>query len=175
MLLVQSRRAARTSSTGDLVRLADQDRARWDAGLMAEGRALLRQCLARNQPGPYQIQAAINAVHADARTAADTDWPQIVVLYDQLVALTPTPIVALNRAVAVAEVQGPAAALRLVEALPLVEMHLWHAIRADLLRRLGRAPEAAEAYAARSVAPAMPASAPSCSVSRDSLRVSYRS
>jgi RNA polymerase sigma-70 factor (ECF subfamily) len=175
MLLVQSRRAARTTSTGDLVRLADQDRARWDASLMAEGQALLRQCLARNQPGPYQIQAAINAVHAAARTAADTDWPQIVVLYDQLFALTPTPIVALNRAVAVAEVQGPVPALRLVETLPLVEMHLWHAIRADLLRRLGHAPEAAEAYAAAISRAGNARERAFLQRQRDSLRVSYRS
>ena len=175
MLLVQSRRAARTSSTGDLVRLADQERGRWDAALTAEGQALLRRCLARNQPGPYQIQAAIHAVHADARTAADTDWPQIVVLYDQLVALTPTPIVALNRAVAVAEVQGPAAALRLVDALPLVEMRLWHAIRADLLRRLGRAPEADEAYAAAIGLAGNARERAFLQRQRDSLRVSYRS
>lgn len=146
MLLVDSRRAARTSADGELVLLADQDRDRWDRELIAEGQDLVRQCLRRNRPGPYQIQAAINAVHSDARDAADTDWQQIVHLYDQLIAVTPTPVVALNRAVAVAEVEGPAAALRLVDALPLDGYHLFHAIRADLLRRLGRTGEAASAY-----------------------------
>lgn len=146
MLLVDSRRAARTSADGQLVLLTDQDRDRWDRELIAEGQDLVRQCLRRNQPGPYQIQAAINAVHSDARDAADTDWQQIVHLYDQLIAVTPTPVVALNRAVAVAEVEGPAAALRLVDALPLDGYHLFHAIRADLLRRLGRTGAAASAY-----------------------------
>jgi RNA polymerase sigma-70 factor, ECF subfamily len=130
------------------VLLADQDRSRWDVGLIAEGQALVRRCLRRNRPGPYQVQAAINAVHSDAPTAADTDWRQIVVLYDQLLALTPTPVVALHRAVAVAEVEGPAAGLALVDALDLSTYHVFHAIRADLLRRLGRHGEAAAAYAA---------------------------
>jgi len=148
MLLVESRRATRTTPDGDLVLLADQDRGRWDRGLIAEGQAIVRQCLRRNQPGPYQIQAAINAVHSDAPDAAATDWWQILCLYDQLLLLAPSPIVALNRAVAVAEVEGPAAALTLVDGLDLGGYHLFHAIRADLLRRLGRTPEAAQAYEA---------------------------
>jgi RNA polymerase sigma-70 factor (ECF subfamily) len=146
MLLVQSRRATRTTPDGDLVLLADQDRARWDADLIAEGQELVRRCLRRDQPGLYQIQAAINAVHSDAATAADTDWSQIVALYDQLQSLAPSPIVALNRAVAVAEVTGPEEALRLVDGLDLDGFHLFHAIRADLLRRLGRRGAAAQAY-----------------------------
>ena len=148
MLLVESRRGARTTPHGDLVLLADQDRDRWDRDLIAEGQAIVRRCLRRNQPGPYQLQAAINAVHSDAPTAAATDWLQILALYDQLIALSPSPVVALNRAVAVAEVEGPDAALRLVDALDLGGYHLFHAIRADLLRRLGRASEAAQAYEA---------------------------
>jgi len=146
MLLVESRRAARTTSDGRLVLLADQDRGRWDRGLIAEGQAIVRACLRRNQPGPYQVQAAINAVHSDAPTADDTDWRQILRLYDQLLSLTPTPVVALNRAVAVAEVDGPQAALTLVDGLDLAGYHLFHAIRADLLKRLGRDAEAAPAY-----------------------------
>lgn len=146
MLLSESRRAARTGADGSLVPLAEQDRGRWDRSLIAEGHALVRQCLRRNRPGPYQVQAAINAVHADAPVAAATDWTQILRLYDQLAALTPSPVVALNRAVAVAEVRGPAAALALVDALPLAGYHLFHAIRADLLTRLGRTEEAAAAY-----------------------------
>ena len=148
MLLVESRRGARATPHGDLVLLADQDRDRWDRDLIAEGQAIVRRCLRRNQPGPYQLQAAINAVHSDAPTAAATDWLQILALYDQLMALSPSPVVALNRAVAVAEVEGPDAALRLVDALDLGGYHLFHAIRADLLRRLGRASEAAQAYEA---------------------------
>jgi RNA polymerase sigma-70 factor, ECF subfamily len=148
MLLVSSRRATRTTPDGDLVLLADQDRRRWDRGLIAEGQAIVRACLRRNQPGPYQLQAAINAVHSDAPDAAATDWWQILQLYDQLLSLTPSPVVALNRAVAVAEVSGPAAALDLVDALDLRGYHLFHAIRADLLRRLGRDGEAALAYEA---------------------------
>jgi RNA polymerase sigma-70 factor (ECF subfamily) len=146
MLLTHSRRAARVAPDGELVLLADQDRALWDRELIAEGQALVRRCLRRNQPGPYQLQAAINAVHSDAPTAADTDWRQIVVLYDHLMALAPSPVVALNRAVAVAEVSGPEAGLELVEALDLDRHHLFHAVRADLLRRLGRHSEAAVAY-----------------------------
>jgi RNA polymerase sigma-70 factor (ECF subfamily) len=150
MLLTESRRAARTGPAGDLVRLAEQDRTRWDAALIAEGQDLVRACLRRGQPGPYQIQAAINAVHSDAAAAADTDWRQITVLYDQLYALAPTPVVALHRAVAVAEVAGPELALSLVDGLggELAAYHLYHAIRADLLRRLDRPAEAAAAYAA---------------------------
>jgi RNA polymerase sigma-70 factor (ECF subfamily) len=148
MLLVESRRAARTTPDGDLVLLADQDRGLWDRGLIAEGQAIVRQCLQRNQPGPYQVQAAINAVHSDAPAAAATDWWQILQLYNQLLSLAPSPVVALNRAVAVAEVEGPDAALTLVDTLDLGDYHLFHAIRADLLRRLGRDAEAALAYEA---------------------------
>jgi RNA polymerase sigma-70 factor (ECF subfamily) len=148
MLLVESRRAARTSAGGDLVLLADQDRGQWDRGLIAEGQAIVRRCLRRDQPGPYQIQAAINAVHSDAPAAAATDWPQILQLYDQLLALAPSPVVALHRAVAVAEVGGPDAALALVDGLDLGGYHLFHAIRGHLLRRLGRTAEAAMAYEA---------------------------
>jgi RNA polymerase sigma-70 factor (ECF subfamily) len=146
MLLVDARRAARTTADGALVLLADQDRSRWDRDRIAEGQALVRRCLRRNQPGPYQVQAAINAVHSDAPAAAATDWRQILALYDQLLTLTPSPVVALNRAVAVAEVEGPAGALALVDGLELDGYHLFHAIRADLLRRLGRDAEAALAY-----------------------------
>jgi RNA polymerase sigma-70 factor (ECF subfamily) len=146
MLLTDARRAARIGAEGDLVRLADQDRSTWNRALITEGQALVRRCLRRNQPGPYQIQAAINAVHSDAPSAADTDWRQILQLYDQLLDVAPGPIVALNRAVAVAEVQGPHAALHLVDALDLGRYYVFHAVRADLLRRLGRATEAAEAY-----------------------------
>jgi RNA polymerase sigma-70 factor (ECF subfamily) len=148
MLLIEARTGARTTSSGDLVLLAEQDRARWDRGLIAEGQALVRQCLRRNRPGPYQIQAAINAVHSDAATADATDWSQILQLYDQLIALAPSPVVALNRAVAVAEVDGPHAALTIVDGLDLEHYYLFHAIRADLLRRLGRYGEAASAYEA---------------------------
>jgi RNA polymerase sigma-70 factor, ECF subfamily len=146
MLLVESRRAARTTPEGDLVLLRDQDRGLWDRALVAEGQTLVRQCLRRGQPGPYQIQAAINAVHSDAPTAEATDWRQIVALYDQLLAVEPSPVVALHRAVAVAEVDGPAAGLQLVDALDLGGYHLLHSVRADLLRRLGRDAEAAQAY-----------------------------
>jgi RNA polymerase sigma-70 factor (ECF subfamily) len=147
MLLLESRRAARASADGALVLLADQDRARWDGRLIAEGQRIVRQCLTRNEPGPYQIQAAINAVHSDARSATETDWRQVLALYDQHMAIAPSPVVALNRAVAVAEVDGPGAALALVDGLDdLGGYYLFHAIRADLLRRLGRAAEAAVAY-----------------------------
>ena len=148
MLLAESRRAARVTAAGAFVPLADQDRLRWDRALIAEGQAIVRHCLRRNQPGPYQIQAAINAVHSDAPTAAATDWRQIIQLYDQLLALAPNEVVALNRAVAVAEVKGPDAALALVEGLDLDGYYLFHAIRADLLRRLGRDADAAKAYKA---------------------------
>jgi RNA polymerase sigma-70 factor (ECF subfamily) len=184
MLLTESRRAARTGPDGSLVLLADQDRTRWDRGLIAEGQELVRRCLRRGQPGPYQIQAAISAVHSDTAyrdtahgdaagpdeargddagrdaagpgAAAATDWGQILQLYDQLLAVAPSPVVALNRAVAVAEVEGPATALALVDGLGetaaggagpgLAGYHVFHAIRADLLRRLGRDAEAAAAY-----------------------------
>ncbi|HET9291716.1 MAG TPA: RNA polymerase sigma factor [Actinomycetes bacterium] len=148
MLLVSSRRDARTGDGGELVLLADQDRGRWDRDQIAEGQAIVRRCLRRGQPGPYQLQAAINAVHSDAPTAAATDWGQILALYDQLLALAPSPVVALNRAVAVAEVEGPEAALALVDGLDLDGYRLFHAIRADLLRRLGRDAEAVAAYEA---------------------------
>jgi RNA polymerase sigma-70 factor (ECF subfamily) len=146
MLLVESRRAARTTPEGDLVLLRDQDRGLWDRALVAEGQTLVRQCLRRGQPGPYQIQAAINAVHSDAPTAEATDWRQIVALYDQLLAVEPSPVVALHRAVAVAEVDGPAAGLQLVDALDLGGYRLLYSVRADLLRRLGRDAEAAQVY-----------------------------
>jgi len=148
MLLVSSRRAARATPDGDLVVLADQDRSRWDRDRIAEGQAIVRRCLRRNRPGPYQVQAAINAVHSDAPAAAATDWWQILELYDQLMEVAGSPVVALNRAVAVAEVEGPEAALALVDGLDLDGYHLFHAIRADLLRRLGRDAEAALAYEA---------------------------
>jgi len=146
MLLVESRRVARSTQDGGLILLANQDRKLWDRDLIAEGQALVRECLRLNHRGPYQIQAAIQAVHSDAPTAAGTDWVQIVQLYDQLLHFTPTSVVALNRAVAVAEVNGPAVALALVDGSPLNDYHLFHAVRADLLRRLGRFQEAAEAY-----------------------------
>jgi RNA polymerase sigma-70 factor (ECF subfamily) len=148
MLLAHARMATRTTPDGELVPLADQDRTRWDHDLVAEGQAIVRQCLRRNQPGPYQIQAAINAVHSDAPSETATDWGQILRLYDQLLVVAPSPVVALNRAVAVAEVDGPQQALALVDDLApgLDAYHVFHAIRADLLRRLGRTPEAALAY-----------------------------
>jgi RNA polymerase sigma-70 factor (ECF subfamily) len=145
MLLNDSRRSARTSD-GRLVLLADQDRSAWDRDLITEGQDLVRRCIRRGQPGPYQLQAAIAAVHSDADTAADTDWPQIVQLYDHLMQIAPSPVAALNRAVAVAEVDGPSAGLALVDALDLDGFGLFHAIRADLLRRAGRTDEAAQAY-----------------------------
>jgi RNA polymerase sigma-70 factor, ECF subfamily len=146
LLLTEARRPARVGPHGELVLLADQDRSAWDRRLMAEGQALVRECLRRNRPGPYQIQAAINAVHSDAASAAETDWGQIVALYDQLMAVAPSPVVALHRAVAVAEVSGPAAGLALIDGLELSRHHLFHAVRADLLRRLGRRAEAEAAY-----------------------------
>jgi RNA polymerase sigma-70 factor (ECF subfamily) len=146
LLLTESRRAARTAADGTPVLLPDQDRTRWDSALVAEGQALVRACLRRNSPGPYQIQAAINAVHSDAPTAADTDWRQILALYDQLHRLAPTPIVALNRAVALAEIDGPQAGLAAVDDLPLADYRFFHATRASFLERLGRGPEAVTAY-----------------------------
>ena len=146
MLLVDARRATRTSASGELVPLAEQDRAGWHHGLIGEGQDLVRECLAGNQPGPYQLQAAIHAVHSDALVASATDWMQILQLYDQLLSMAPSPIVELNRAVAVAEVDGPAAALALVDALDVDDYYLFHAIRADLLRRLHRNGEAVAAY-----------------------------
>ncbi|MBY8870386.1 sigma-70 family RNA polymerase sigma factor [Micromonospora sp. PLK6-60] len=146
MLLTESRRPARTGPDGSLVPLAEQDRDRWDRALIREGQELVRRCLRRGRPGPYQLQAAINAVHSDAPDAAGTDWRQILALYDHLLALRPGPVVALNRAVALAEVAGPAAALALVDALDLAGYHVFHAVRADLLRRLDRRAEAVAAY-----------------------------
>ena len=148
MLLIDARRAARIDAGGAIVKLSDQDRGAWRRPLIEEGQALLRECLAQNWPGPYQLQAAINAVHSDAPDAAHTDWRQIQALYDQWMAIAPGPLVALNRAVAVAEIDGPALALRLVDELALGKYHLFHAVRADLLRRLGRMTDAAAAYRA---------------------------
>lgn len=146
LLLIDARRPARTAPDGSLVLLPDQDRARWDRERIAEGQAIVRACMRRNLPEPYQIQAAINAVHSDAPTAADTDWHQIVQLYDQLLVFQPTPVVAMNRAIAVAERDGPDAGLALLDGLDLDGYHLFHAARADLLARLGRAAEADAAY-----------------------------
>jgi RNA polymerase sigma factor (sigma-70 family) len=148
MLLQESRRPARVAADGSLVLLADQDRTRWDRALITEGQDLVRRCLRRDQPGPYQLQAAMNAVHSDAPTAADTDWRQLVQLYNHLATLDPSPVVALNRAVAIGEVEGPAAALTLVDDLDLGGYYLFHAIRAELLKRLDRREEAAAAYRA---------------------------
>jgi RNA polymerase sigma-70 factor (ECF subfamily) len=143
LLLTEARRAARVGPSGELVTLPEQDRALWDRELIAEGHELVRRCLRRGRPGPYQIQAAVNAVHTDGPA---TDWTQVLALYDQLLALTPTPIVALNRAVAVAEVHGPAEALAAVDELDIPGYHLLPAARADLLTRLGRTDEARAAY-----------------------------
>jgi RNA polymerase sigma-70 factor (ECF subfamily) len=170
MLLTGSRRAARTTGNGGLVLLAGQDRSRWDQVMIAEGQDLVRACLRRSQPGPYQLQAAISAVHSDAPTAAATGWQQILALYDQLLAVAPGPVVALNRAVAVAEVDGPAAALSLVDGLALDGYYLFHAIRADLLRRLGRGAEAALAYDAALARAGNPAERDFLRRSRESIR-----
>ncbi|HYN29438.1 MAG TPA: RNA polymerase sigma factor [Dermatophilaceae bacterium] len=145
MVLTEARRESRVRD-GQLVPLGEQDRAGWDRALVAEGHDLVRASLATNRPGRYQILAAINAVHTDAPAAADTDWAQVVALYDRLARLDPSPVVALNRAVAVAELDGPKVTLTLVDRLPLAGYHAWHAARADLLRRLGRTTEAKEAY-----------------------------
>jgi RNA polymerase sigma-70 factor (ECF subfamily) len=145
MLLTEARRASRLRN-GRLVPLADQDRTEWDRSLVEEGHRLVRECLSVNRPGRYQLLAAINAVHTDAATAADTDWSQVVALYDKLSQLDPSPIVALNRAVAIAEIDGPQVALAQVDQLPLAGYHAWHATRADFLRRLGRNAEAREQY-----------------------------
>jgi RNA polymerase sigma-70 factor, ECF subfamily len=145
MLLIDARRAARTTESGELVRLADQDRTRWDAARSQEGRGIMRALLLRDQPGPYQVQAAINAVHSDP---PPTDWQQIVTLYDQLLVFTPTPVVRLNRAIALAETDGPQAALAELDTLELAGYHLFSATRADVLRRLQRDDEADTMYAA---------------------------
>ena len=154
LLLTESRFRSRITADGALLLLRDQDRSRWDRALIEEGHALVRACLRRDRPGPYQLQAAINAVHTDAESVQATDWPQILTLYDQLLALAPTPVVALNRAIAVGEVHGPQAALDLVDRLDLPDYHALHATRADLLRRLGRLGHAVAAYdAAAALAP----------------------
>ncbi len=147
LLLTESRRSSRTRPDGSLVLLGEQDRTRWDRALIEEGQAIVRRCLRRNQPGAYQLQAAINAVHAEALTMEETDWFQIVALYDQLFAISHTAVTALNRAIAIGEVRGPAAALALVDELELDNYYSFHATRADLLRRLGRSSEATAAYA----------------------------
>jgi RNA polymerase sigma-70 factor (ECF subfamily) len=145
MLLTDARRTARVAD-GVLVPLADQDRRSWDGAEISEGLELVRECLAVTRPGVYQIQAAVNAVHTSARTSADTDWSQVAALYGQLLALAPSPVIALNRAVAVAELDGPAVGLAEVDRLDLPTYHLWHATRAELLRRLDRRDDARAAY-----------------------------
>jgi RNA polymerase sigma-70 factor (ECF subfamily) len=146
LLLTDARRAARVDESGELVTLDEQDRAGWDRTLIAEGHALVRACVAADRPGPYQLQAAINAVHTAAREFRDTDWPALATLYGQLFRVHPTPVVALNRAVVTAELDGPEVALAAVDSLPLRDYHAFHATRAELLRRLGRAGEARAAY-----------------------------
>ncbi len=146
LLLTESRRASRTRPDGRLVLLAEQDRGLWDRGLIDEGQTIVRRCLRRGRPGAYQLQAAINAVHAEAASVEQTEWSRIVALYDRLIAIAPTPVVALNRAIAIGEVHGAAAALALVDALDLDNYYAFHAARADLLRRMGRGSEAAVAY-----------------------------
>jgi RNA polymerase sigma-70 factor (ECF subfamily) len=148
MLLTESRREARMAHDGSLVPLADQDRQLWDRALIEEGQEIVRRCLRRHNPGQYQILAAINAVHCDAESTAATDWGQVLQLYDQLLVFDASPIVLLNRAVAVAELDGPAEGLELIEGLDLARYHVFHAVRADLLRRLGRTTEAIAAYEA---------------------------
>jgi RNA polymerase sigma-70 factor, ECF subfamily len=146
LLLIKARQPARTDSSGRLIPLREQDRTLWDDDLILEGQELVRACLRRNLPGPYQIQAAINAVHADALQVVGTDWGQILVLYDQLLVFDASPVVHLNRAVVLSEVEGPAAGLAATDGLPPQSYYLFHAVRADLLRRLGRRVEAITAY-----------------------------
>lgn len=151
MLLIEARRRARVSADGELVRLDEQDRGSWNLGLIAEGRALVRERLGvvangGPRPGRYQILAAINAVHTSVRDARDTDWSQIVALYDQMLRVDASPIVRLNRAIAVAELDGPEVALAEIDRLDLDGYHAFHASRADLLRRLGRSEESRAAY-----------------------------
>jgi RNA polymerase sigma-70 factor (ECF subfamily) len=146
LLLTESRFASRAAADGTFVPLGAQDRSRWDRALIAEGHTLVRDCLRRDRPGPYQLQAAINAVHTDAASLASTDWRQILALYDHLLRIAPGPVVELNRAIAVGEVRGPRAALDLIERLHLGDYHAFHATRADLLRRLGLVDQAAAAY-----------------------------
>ena len=173
MLLTEARRTTRVAD-GELVPLRDQDRGGWDRALIAEGHALVRECLALHRsggrrPGQYQLLAAINAVHTDAPEAGATDWGQITALYDQLYAVAPSPVVALNRAVAVAELDGPAVALAEVDRLDLATYHAWHATRADLLRRLGRSAEARSAYDAAIAATDNPAERAYLARRRDQL------
>jgi RNA polymerase sigma-70 factor, ECF subfamily len=146
LLLTESRRPSRTAPDGSVVPLGEQDRLRWDRALIGEGQELLRTCIRRNRPGSYQLQAAINAVHAEALSIEETDWFQIVALYDQLLVISPTPVVAMNRAIAIGEVRGPHAALALLDELALDDYYSFHATRADLLARLGRDSEATVAY-----------------------------
>lgn len=146
MLLIHARRRARVADDGTLTTLSEQDRSLWDRDMIAEGIAMVRECIRRDRAGPYQIQAAMNAVHAQAAHVSDTDWPQIVQLYDQLLAIDPNPVAALNRAVAIAEISGPQAGLDAMKDLKLDNYYLYHAIRADLLQRAGHASEAADAY-----------------------------
>ena len=154
MLLTEARRPARFGADGEIVLLADQDRSLWDGALASEGRGIVAECMVMRQAGPYQIQAAIAAVHSMAPSLEQTDWDQILALYDALFAQQPTAVVELNRAVVVAEVHGPARALTLVDGLPLERYHLWHATRANLLARVGRDDEARAAYlAAAELAP----------------------
>ncbi len=173
MLLTDARRTARVAG-GELVTLDEQDRGAWDRALIGEGHALVRECLARVDaggppPGRFQLMAAINAVHTDAPDARDTDWHQITALYDHLYAVTPTPVVAMNRAVAIAELDGPEVALSIIDPLPLDGYHAWHASRADLLRRLGRSSEARAAYDAAIAATANPTERAYLSRRRDQL------
>jgi RNA polymerase sigma-70 factor (ECF subfamily) len=146
LLLTDARRAARIDDAGELVTLDQQDRSGWDTALIQEGHALVRACIETNRPGPYQIQAAINAVHTSAREFRDTDWSALATLYDQLYAVQPTPVFALNRAVVTAELDGPDVALAAVDRLPLQGYHAFHVTRAELLRRLGRSAEAHAEY-----------------------------
>ena len=155
LLLVDARRAARVDAAGALIPLPEQDRTLWNTALIAEGHALVRACLLRGRPGPFQLQAAIQAVHDDAPTAEETDWRQVVALYDQLLRASPTPVVALNRAVAVAEVDGPEAGLAAIEPVreELAGFYLLHGIRAGLLLQAGRGQEAADEYGVAAVSP----------------------
>jgi RNA polymerase sigma-70 factor (ECF subfamily) len=147
MLMTEARRPSRISSDGELVTLTDQDRGAWDSELIAEGHAIVLGLIAAGSvPGRYQLQAAINAVHTYARDIRDTDWSQLSTLYDQLYAINPSPVVALNRAIVAAELDGPAVALADLDRLQLEDYHAWHAARADLLRRLGRSADARAAY-----------------------------
>jgi RNA polymerase sigma-70 factor, ECF subfamily len=158
MLMTEARRPSRISSDGELVSLADQDRGGWDGELIAEGHTIVRGLIASGEvPGIYQLQAAINAVHTYARDMRDTDWSQLSTLYDQLYALNPSPVVALNRAIVTAELDGPAVALAELDRLDMQDYHAWHAARADLLRRLGRSADARVAYDAAIVHAANPA------------------